>query len=388
MKVVFVSNYFNHHQKPFCEEMYKRLGEDFTFISTSVMREERKNLGYADDEQPSYVHLAYESEQKQHEVIALIDAADAVIAGSAPEEMLKERIKAGKLILRYSERLYKKKVSCLRKLYHAIRFRLMNRRNKKIYMLCASAYTAKDYSDLGMYKDRTYKWGYFPEVKEYDINVLISKKKRNTLMWCGRFIDWKHPDDAVKIAHKLKENGYDFQLNFVGTGIMEEELYRLVDDYDLNDSVHFLGSMPPERVRVHMEEAEIYLFTSDRQEGWGVVLNESMNSGCAVVASHEIGSVPFLVNDGVNGLVYHSGDMDALYEKVRYLLDRHEERERIGRSAYQSIVSEWNAETAAERLMQLMANKLKGEKYPDLYESGPCSKAQIIQDKCHKESFR
>jgi hypothetical protein len=37
--------------------------------------------------------------------------------------------------------------------------------------------------------------------------------------------------------------------------------------------------MPPEEVRVHMEQSNIYLFTSDFGEGWGAVLNEAMNSG-------------------------------------------------------------------------------------------------------------
>lgn len=62
---------------------------------------------------------------------------------------------------------------------------------------------------------------------------------------------------------------------------------------NLNDYVTFTGPVQSDKVRGFMERAGIFLFTSDRQEGWGAVLNESMNSGCAVVASHAIGSVPF-----------------------------------------------------------------------------------------------
>lgn len=110
MKVVFVSNYFNHHQKPFCEEMYLRLGEDFAFISTSVMREERRKLGYAQGDSPEYVILAYEGQEQRNIAISLINEADIVIAGSAPNNLLKKRIRAGKLVLRYSERIYRKKL--------------------------------------------------------------------------------------------------------------------------------------------------------------------------------------------------------------------------------------------------------------------------------------
>ncbi len=39
-------------------------------------------------------------------------------------------------------------------------------RNKNVYMLCASAYTSADFSLVGAYRNKSYKWGYFPEVKE------------------------------------------------------------------------------------------------------------------------------------------------------------------------------------------------------------------------------
>lgn len=380
MKIVFVSNYFNHHQKPFCDEMYQKLGADFTFISTTEMREERKKLGYSMEWLPAYVLLSHESEQKYSDALKLINEADVVIAGSAPNRMLTERIRRGKLLFRYSERPFKKKISFLKRLYHAFHLRQMDLFKKNIYMLCASAYAAGDFAKIGMYKNRTYKWGYFPLVKEYDMDDLFSRKKTNTLLWCGRFIDWKHPDDAVMVARKLKESGYDFHLNMVGTGVMEAELKQLVADYALDDVVHFLGSMPPEQVRARMEEAGIFLFTSDRQEGWGAVLNESMNSGCAVVASQAIGSVPFLICDGENGFVYPSGNVDVLFEKVAYLLDYSDEQIRVGQAAYQTITGVWNAIAACNRSLQLFEKLMEGEEHIPLFENGLCSIAEVIEE--------
>lgn len=386
MKLVFISNYFNHHQKPFCEEMYRCLGEDFRFISTCEMREERKKLGYAQGEDPDYVLISYKGEAQKKEALSLINDADAVIAGGVPGDMLKERIRQGKLLFRYSERPFKKKLSFIKKLYYAFNLRKRDLFKKNIYMLCASGYAALDYESLGMYKGRTYKWGYFPSVKEYDIDSLMSKKSRNTLMWCGRFLDWKHPDDAIRVASRLKSDGYDFHLNIVGTGEMENELKQLVIDLDASDRITFLGSMPPEKVRIYMEEAGIYLFTSDRQEGWGAVLNESMNSGCAVVACNMIGSVPCLLNDKNNGSIYQSGNIDMLYERVKHLLDNPEDQQRMGRSAYETMISTWNAKTAASRFLQLSERLLSGEKNPELFEDGPCSKAEVLKDNWFKEN--
>ena len=380
MKIVFASNYFNHHQKPFCEEMYQRLGQGFVFISTSTMREERKSLGYSQDDRPEYVCLAYEGENQWEKALTLVDEADAVIAGSVPYSLIKKRIKEGKLVLWYSERPFKKKVSFLRKMYRSFRFHFRDFGSKNVYMLCASAYAAGDYASIGMYKKCTYKWGYFPDVKEYDMEELFSRKKDNTIMWCGRFIDCKHPGDAIRIASKLKEDGYNFHLNMIGTGVMEAEIKQLAEDLNLNDVVHFLGSMSPEQVRNYMEETGIYLFTSDRQEGWGAVLNESMNSGCAVVASHAIGSTPFLIHDNDNGLIYPSGNINILIEKVEYLLDNPEVQKSMGRAAYRTMNETWNARVATERIIELTTKILSGQKRPNLFVDGPCSFAPVLSE--------
>jgi glycosyltransferase involved in cell wall biosynthesis len=105
-----------------------------------------------------------------------------------------------------------------------------------------------------------------------------------------------------------------------------------------------------------------------------------MNSGCAVVASHIIGSVPFLINEGENGLIYKDGNVNDLYEKVKFLLNNNEEREKISKSAYESIISEWNAENAAKKLIELLTKLLNGENVENLFKSGVCSKAKILKD--------
>ena len=375
MKVIFVSNYFNHHQKPFCEELYRKLGSDFAFVATGTMSDERKKLGYTQGDAPVYVISAWENDQNHRAALERIRMADVVIAGAGAEEWIADRLRRGKLILRYSERPFKTKPSLPRWLYHSLRFRKRDGGNRNIYMLCASGYTAADFAGMGMYRSRMYKWGYFPAVKKYETDRLLREKKHNSILWCGRFLDWKHPDDALRLARQLKIQGYDFEMTLIGTGTMEEELYRLAKELDVADCVRFPGSMSPEQVRSHMEQAGIYLMTSDRQEGWGAVLNESMNSGCAVVASHAAGSAPFLIRDGENGLLYHSGNGDMLYEKVRYLLDHPDEQSRLGSNAYETILSLWNAGTAADRLLQLAEKILAGEKSPRPFGEGPCSPA-------------
>ena len=344
-----------------------------------MMTDERKGLGWGIANYPSYVEYYSKDDVSQIKCQNWIDQADILICGSAPEELIQNRIKQGKLVLRYSERPLKRGFEPLKYFPRLIRWQRRNPLGKPIYLLCASAYTASDYHYFGLFENRTYKWGYFPETKKYDIEQLIANKRKKTveMLWAGRFIGWKHPELALIIAEKLKADGIEFQLNMIGDGELRQQLQESITAKGLENQVKILGSMPPEQVREHMERTSIFLFTSDFNEGWGAVLNEAMNSGCAVAASHAIGSVPFLLRQNETGMIYRNGDIEDLYDKITYLIQNQAKREILGRNAYHTITDLWNAEVAAQRLLNLCDRLLKGE--DTCYLAGPCSKAEIIK---------
>ena len=49
MTLTFVSNYINHHQIPVSNELYRLLGEDYAFIQTEPVEEERLRMGWQDE---------------------------------------------------------------------------------------------------------------------------------------------------------------------------------------------------------------------------------------------------------------------------------------------------------------------------------------------------
>ena len=377
MKVTFFSNYLNHHQIPFCNEMYKLLGDDYKFIATVPMRKERVNLGWKLIDNFSYEIRSYEDEKAHNSCLNLGLESDVVIIGSATDLFIKERLKQNKLTFRYSERFFKKGAWRLMnpRLFRAMVINHTRYRNKNLYMLCASAYTAQDVSIIGAYPNKTYKWGYFTIVKKYDIEKLFKKKNRKfvNILWCGRFLKWKHPEKAIMVMKYLKENGCNCTLNFIGDGPIKDKISTMVSNLGLDESITFLGSMSPSKVREYMEKANIFLFTSDRQEGWGAVLNESMNSGCAVVASQAIGSVPFLIKHGENGFSYKDNDINDLYRKVEILVKNADLRMKLGANAVKTMKELWNPKIAAERLVEFCENLLKGKIIK--FKEGPCSKA-------------
>ena len=147
----------------------------------------------------------------------------------------------------------------------------------------------------------------------------------------------------------------------------------------------FRGTMPNEQLMREMRKHDIFLFTSDRNEGWGAVANECMANGCVLVASDAIGSVPYLVKDGVNGLVFRSAStktcfdnpdqkaLDELTEKVAWLLDNKERMKEMQRKAVRTMQEVWSPKRAALNLLQLIDDLQNGR--GTSIKEGPCSKA-------------
>lgn len=366
--IVFLSNYYNHHQAPFSEAMYRFTDGNYRFIATGEISEERLKLGY----EKNTASFVMQYSDSPTECQKYIDEADAVIYGSAPYTLLKKRLKSKKLTFAYSERIYKRGCGSAWKMpLRAIKYYFSYERYSSLYLLCASAYTAVDYAKTRTFLGRTYRWAYFPEVKKFEnIDIQIDKKTDASILWVGRMIDWKHPELPIHVARKLKEEGYSFTLNLIGNGNMDTAIRQMVVEYRLSDCVHVLGGMKPSQVREYMEKSQIFLFTSDQNEGWGAVLNESMNSGCAVVANRAIGSVPYLLNNGKNGLIYDTEDQ--LYESVKSLLDNICWQKELGKAAYQTMIDVWNADVAAERLLMFIRSINTNGKIP-FFADGPCS---------------
>ena len=374
MKITFYSNFLTHHQIPFSDEMQKLIGDGYKFVATEPMDIARIKMGWDVPDPHPYEIRSYENKKNYKDALDLGLSSDVVIVGAAPTTFVKERVKQNRLTFMYWERFFKKSAA------NPIRYTKMLMkhtiyRNKNVCLLCAGAYAAKDAAIIGAYPGKTYKWGYFTDTKRPDFEELYGKKEKETvtLLWSGRFLYWKHPEKAILLLKKLLENGYDCRLKMIGNGPMFRKINNLANKLHLTEKITFFGTLSPLQVREEMEKANIFIFTSDRQEGWGAVLNESMNSGCAVVGSKTIGSVPFLIDHEENGLIYSNDDIEDLYLNVEKLLKNEELRKKYGNNALLTTTTLWSPAVAAKRLVDFTSSLLNGEIIN--YEEGPCSRA-------------
>lgn len=386
MHITFVSNYINHHQVPLCEEFYRLTGANFTFLQTEPMTEERIKMGW----DPELIKKPYVMQFSDNPDAAktLIFEDDCVIfGGTESQELIIPRLEDGKFTIRYSERLYKtgrwKFISprgIKQKRFDHTRFKY-----SPVYMLCAGAYVAGDFKLVGAYPGKKLKFGYFPKFYEYEeLHAARKNKEITKILWAARFIDWKHPEVMTELAEKIKRidgassidksenNIKSIHITMVGGGELLEKTKDDVDKLGLSDYISFAGSKTPDEVRQLMLESNIFISTSDRQEGWGAVVNEAMNSGCVTIAAKDIGAAPWLIKDGENGYLYKACNTDELLKKVLMAASDKEKSALMGTKAYESIKNIWNARVAAERLYEFILD----EKHlmPE-YREGPLSRA-------------
>ena len=385
MKITMISNYINHHQIPFSNVLYEKIGDDYHFIQTEPMEEERIQMGWGVEAEkiPYVVFLDKQLEYCKQ----LIAESDVLLVGwMEHEELIAKRLESDKLTIRISERLYREgqwKAISPKGLLRKYKEHTSHRKNP-VYLLCAGAYVPSDFSIVRAYPNKMYRFGYFPEWKEFTKEQLekmhVWGQKKNEeeiqIVWAGRFIPLKHPEFAVKLARNLKNQGYRFHIHMVGGGELEGELRKSVKRNDLQKEITFYGFLKPEQVRKIMEKCHIHLFTSNYLEGWGAVVNEGMNSGCVEVANVEVGAAPFLIQHGKNGLIYKEGSYEDMEEQVKYLLEHPKEASQMGLAAYETIATQWNAKEAADRLLKFYRDwKLGDVKLP---KEGPFSVAPVI----------
>ena len=342
----------NHHQYFLCQE-FIALGVDFYFVAMGSLPEEQKSLGYHTYSEDFIIPY---TEANQKYIYDLIFTSDAVIFGSKPADLYRLRVNSGKLTFNFSERLFKK--SRLREMLGFLDFKLRNKyivnRKNIPYVLCAGSYVASDYRRLGYPKDRFLKWGYFPAIPKESFEEIKKKKKENSIIWVGRFVPWKHPEYVIELAEYLKKAEKNFTIKMIGTGDLLEDIKKQIIEKNLNDSIQLMGTMIPEKVLEMFQSSEIALLTSDRNEGWGAVVNEALASACVVVACKQMGSVSYLIEHNQNGLVFNYGDKNTFFKEVEGVIDCPNEKHRLAYHAYQGIQELWNYKIAAQRFVNFV----------------------------------
>lgn len=174
------------------------------------------------------------------------------------------------------------------------------------------------------------------------------QKNKFTICMVGRLNRQKRYDRAFEVVHKLKDDGYDFELWVLGCGELETELKEMVETKNINDIVNFKGFVKP--VYPYMKKADI-LFNTSESEGYPLTLCEALCLGLPIVATNITGSNEILMNSKAGILVEE--DTVSLYDGLKQMIENKSLREKCSENAV-AFAKTFNVEEIMQRIYNLI----------------------------------
>jgi glycosyltransferase involved in cell wall biosynthesis len=135
------------------------------------------------------------------------------------------------------------------------------------------------------------------------------------LFSAARLVPDKGLDLAIRAFRTLGLGAREWKYVIAGIGPLEKELQALAGE-ELGKTIHFVGFQQPTENLALMAQAKMLLLPS-RYEPHGIVVAEALAAGTPVMASDVVGAAYDLVNRGVSGLIFRSGDEGDLAAKLR-----------------------------------------------------------------------
>jgi len=147
------------------------------------------------------------------------------------------------------------------------------------------------------------------------------------LLYHGRVDARKGVLDLVRAAAILCRRGVGFSLRISGIGPDVESTRALVTELGVQSRVRMTGPVAYDDVPAVYENASIFV-SPTYAEGFSNTILEAMASGLAVVSCRTVGVVD-CIECGRNGLLVEPGDIDALAEAMRRMIEDAPERRRL-----------------------------------------------------------
>lgn len=160
----------------------------------------------------------------------------------------------------------------------------------------------------------------------------------------ARLAPQKDPLKILETVRCLQARQHKFATVLIGSGPLEEECRRYVDEHDLED-VHIPGFREDALLLLH--DFDVFLLPS-QFEGFPLTILECMHAGVPVVA-HDVGGVAEAIDDGVTGFVVSPDEPKNEYvDRVERILTSPTEREEMHQRARQVA----NAQFTEQRMVE------------------------------------
>jgi GalNAc-alpha-(1->4)-GalNAc-alpha-(1->3)-diNAcBac-PP-undecaprenol alpha-1,4-N-acetyl-D-galactosaminyltransferase len=150
----------------------------------------------------------------------------------------------------------------------------------------------------------------------------------------GRLDACKGFDLLLRAFHQIHDRYPDWQLTILGEGVLRAELEELRSQLQLTDCVHLPGAVS--NVSDYLRQADLFVMSS-RVEGFPMALCEAMACGLPVLATDCLSGPRDIIEDGVNGILVATEDVDALAGGLTALISDPLQRQHLAQNAPQIL---------------------------------------------------
>jgi glycosyltransferase involved in cell wall biosynthesis len=181
-----------------------------------------------------------------------------------------------------------------------------------------------------------------------------TKEQTNSILLIGFPWYTKGADLLIRAFRSIEKQFPEHKV--IVLGHMEDQAYleQLIGD---SKQIELRKPVPSLEVYRMMASCSVYVSAS-RSEGIARVLMEAMAAGKAIIAS-AVGGTPYLIQDGDSGLLFESGNVQELAQKLRMLLSSPQLRSRLGRRAFERVMSDFD-ERAYVRGFENLVKRFEG----------------------------
>lgn len=186
------------------------------------------------------------------------------------------------------------------------------------------------------------------DAKEYTANG----EDKRYILYFGRLSEEKGISTFINSA----EVNSDIPYYIVGTGPMEEELKTAVKNKQLSN-VEFLGFKTGNELKTLLSECTCVVVPSEWYENCPMTILEAFASAKPVIGSN-IGGIPELIDDGVDGFVFEPGNVQALSKQIKLLWQDPLTTKAMGKKGLDKVVRDFNAEKHYQGLTNIYKDVL------------------------------
>ncbi len=166
-----------------------------------------------------------------------------------------------------------------------------------------------------------------------------------TFLYAGKF----EPKKNLRLLLKAfsADTNPQHRLILIGNGPEEQELKAMARP---DKRIIFLPFQNQSQMPVVYRLGHLLVLPSAWGETWGLVVNEAMASGRAVLVSDKVGCAPDLVQQGENGYIFNhknTAELTRIMENMTV-----EKAQKMGQVS-QSIIKHWSYQTGLENLKKI-----------------------------------